>query len=86
MAYGVEIARLALQQLRALPRAIQQRLGARIGNLGHDPHPPGSRKLLGQNDYRIRVGDYRIIYEIDSETMSVTVAVVPHRRDAYRQR
>jgi len=58
VAYAIQIARPALRQLRRLPGDMQSRLRPHISALSEDPRPPGSRKLVGQNDYRIRVGDY----------------------------
>lgn len=86
MAYAVQIARPALRQFHSLPRNIQERLGPHIRSLGETPRPPGSRKLVGQTDFRIRVGDYRVVYQLDDEQALVTVTVVLHRKDVYRRR
>lgn len=86
MAYAVQIARPALRQFRSLPGDIQERLRSHIRALGEAPRPSGARKLVGQDDYRIRVGDYRVVYEVDDSTALVTVTAVLHRKDAYRRR
>ena len=86
MAYAVQIARPALRQFRALPGEVQERIRAQIRSLSDNPRPQGARKLAGQDVYRIRIGDYRVMYEVDDATSLVTVTVVLHRKDAYRQR
>jgi mRNA interferase RelE/StbE len=53
--------------------------------LADDPRPPGAVKLAGRDDYRIRVGDYRIVYAVDDEEGLVIVARIAHRRDVYRR-
>ena len=83
--YRVEIARSAEKQLRKLSKQQQQRLAKAMGALAHDPHPPGSRKLQGYNDvYRMRVGSYRIVYEMFEDRLIVLVIKIGHRRDVYR--
>ena len=63
---------------------MQERLKPRILALGEDPRPPQAVKLTGQNAYRIRVGDIRVIYEIHDRVLLVVVLRVAHRRDVYR--
>ena len=84
MNYSVLILRRAQKELARLPLGIYERTKEAIRNLGDDPKPPGCRKLAGREGWRIRVGDYRIIYEIDAAQHSVTVLHVGHRRDVYR--
>ena len=84
MNYTVLILRRAQKELARLPLGIYERTKEAIWNLGNDPKPPGCRKLAGREGWRIRVGDYRIIYEIDPAQHSVTVLHVGHRRDVYR--
>lgn len=59
MAYVIQVARPAVRQFRSLPRTVQKRVRPHISTLAENPRAPGSRKLVGENDYRIRVGDYR---------------------------
>ena len=80
----VLILRRAQKELARLPLGIYERAKEAIPNLGNDPEPPGCRKLAGREGWRIRVGDYRIIYEIDPAQHNVTVLHVGHRRDVYR--
>ncbi len=85
--YRVEFARPALKEFEALPRQAQERIAPRITALAEDPRPRGVEKLKGQSDqYRIRVGSYRVIYTIEDDRLIVTVVRVADRRDAYRKR
>jgi mRNA interferase RelE/StbE len=83
--YRVEIARRALKALAELPRGEQQRVRAAIDLLADNPRPPGCTKLIGEDDaYRVRVGVYRIVYEVLDDSLLVHVVRVGHRRDVYR--
>jgi len=84
MNYSVLILRRAQKELTRLPVEAYERAKTAIQNLGSDASPPGCRKLTGREGWRIRVGDYRIIYEIDAEQRCVTVLHIGHRRDVYR--
>ncbi len=85
MGYRVEFAPGARRQFGKLPRPVQVRLGARIDALATNPLPPGSEKLAGEEAlWRIRAGDYRIIYSIEREVLLVLVVKVGHRRDVYK--
>lgn len=73
------------KDLQSIPRAMVSRLLDRIDRLPANPTPPQSTKLQGaERLYRLRVGDYRIIYEVDREAEQITVHYVRHRRDVYR--
>jgi mRNA interferase RelE/StbE len=83
--YRVEIARRAVKALAALPRTEQQRVRAAIDLLAENPRPPGCVALTGEaHAYRVRVGDYRIVYEVFDDRLVVQVVRVGHRRDVYR--
>lgn len=84
-AYRVEIQRSAESDLSRLGSVLVGRLRTALESLASDPRPPGSRKLAGSEAYRLRVGDYRIVYEVDDRRQIVTVARVRHRRDVYRR-
>ena len=87
MAYQVAILPAALRQLSKLPRIAQERIQQRIDALSDDPRPPGTKALAGRSGfYRLRVGDYRVIYEIRDEILTVLVVRVGHRREVYRNR
>ena len=72
------------KQLQRLQPVDYRRIKQHIDALADDPRPPGIKKLTGQEGYRLRVGTYRILYDIDDEARLVTVYRVKHRRDVYR--
>jgi mRNA interferase RelE/StbE len=84
--YRVEIARRAVKSLAALPRTEQQRVRAAIDLLADNPRPPGCTKLTGEeHTYRVRVGEYRILYDVLDDRLIVQVVRLGHRRDVYRR-
>lgn len=85
MPYTVEIDTKAAKEIRALPRQDQARIIARAQALASNPRPPGCVKLSGtSNLWRIRMGVYRILYEIQDDRLVILVVRVGHRRDVYR--
>jgi mRNA interferase RelE/StbE len=85
MTYRIEVKRSARKALLALPHDVQRRLSEAIDALASDPHGPGARKLTGSDIlYRIRVGDYRVVYEVHDDRLLIYVVKVGHRRDIYR--
>ncbi len=82
--YTVSIARAAQRALARIANPDYNRLVAAIQSLATNPRPPGCAKLTGREAWRIRVGTYRVIYEIDDGPRIVTVIDVGHRRDIYR--
>ncbi len=85
MAYAVEFSPNAEREFRKLAPEIQRRLSLHIDSLGQDPRRSGAKKLKGREDlWRIRVGDYRIVYEVRDRTLVVLVVRLAHRRDVYR--
>ena len=83
-AYSVLFRESVRKDLDSIPQRDLKRIFIRIGNLASDPRPAGSEKLSGQERYRVRQGDYRIIYSIQDFELTVWVVKVAHRRDAYR--
>jgi len=83
--YSLEIKRSAAKELAQLPPKDRGRVVARIQSLADDPRPVGAEKLSGQERYRIRQGDYRILYEIEDQVLRVVVVKLGHRRDVYRR-
>ncbi len=84
MSYAVELSPAAARQLRKLDRAAAQRVIAAIDLLAGTPRPPGARKLAGgAGEWRVRTGDYRIVYEIHDRRLMVLVVAFGHRRDIY---
>ena len=83
--YEVYLERSAENDLRRLTPSIFHRILPHIKTLSGNPRPSGCRKITGSsNDWRIRIGDYRIIYEIDDESKTVRIMRVRHRREVYR--
>ncbi len=82
--YKLLIKRSAAKELEKLPPKVRRRVASQIDALGTTPRPPGVEKLSGQEKYRIRQGDYRVLYAIDDDAQTVTVVKIGHRRDVYR--
>ena len=82
--YAVGVGRSAQKEIRDLDPAVLSRVMAALRRLAEDPRPPGCKKLVGSRDlWRLRVGDYRVIYRIDDTQRTVEVVVVRHRSAAY---
>jgi mRNA interferase RelE/StbE len=84
-AYRVLITRSAEKEIEHLPDGVRRLVVRRIVALADEPRPQGSQKLSGEDKYRIRQGDYRIVYTIEDVIVTVTVVRVAHRSDVYRQ-
>lgn len=83
--HRVQIARRAIKTMDALPRKEQQRVRAAIDLLSETPRPPGCVALTGEaSTYRVRIGSYRIVYEVHDAVLLVQVVRVGHRREVYR--
>lgn len=82
--YQVTVLKRARKALASLPPQVRQRLMQSIDNLAQDPRPAGCLKMTGVNSWRIRVGDYRILYDIEDSVLTVLVVDLGHRRDIYR--
>jgi mRNA interferase RelE/StbE len=82
--YQIEWKTSALKELKRLDRKIIPRIISAVESLSNEPFPTGIRKLQGaDNTYRIRVGDYRIIYEVIKRRIVIVILHVRHRKDAY---
>lgn len=81
--YTVVLTRTAQKQLDKLPDSVAETLLDAIEQLAVDPRPDGYRKLKGRLGYRIRKGDYRVIYDIQDDVLTVEVVAVGHRRQIY---
>jgi len=84
MKYTILVERYAQKQLLKLDKKVIPTIKTTIAGLAEDPRPQGFIKLKGEDAYRIRVGNYRIIYEIDDDKIIVTVITVGHRKDVYK--
>jgi len=83
--YEVKFATSAAREFRSLSTELKYRISAAIDGLSQNPRPPGVRRLVGHERlYRIRVGQYRVVYEIDEKQQLVRITRVRHRREVYR--
>jgi mRNA interferase RelE/StbE len=83
--YAITFARSARRELETLDASVVRRVISKIEALAQVPRPSGSRKLQGeQNLWRIRIGDYRIVYSVDDRQRTVDIIRIRHRRDVYR--
>lgn len=82
--YRIVVTSAARRVINHLEVSIKTRILARIDTLASNPRPPGAIKLEGQQSYRVRVGDYRIVYMVEDEIVTVTIIRVGHRREVYR--
>jgi mRNA interferase RelE/StbE len=86
MTYAVTVAPAAARQLRKLDAVARRRVQAVIETLAGNPRPPGAVKLVGgSGEWRVRSGDYRVVYEIDDGVLVILVVAVAHRRDVYER-
>lgn len=81
--YRVELRPAAVRALRKLDPEIQRRIQGAITLLAQDPRPPSSRRLRGRPGFRVRIGDYRIIYTVADDVLLVVVVALGHRREIY---
>jgi len=84
MSYSVETTSSAERDLKKLPPEDARRVGKRLKELKHDPRPSGTKKLRDSPFYRVRVGGYRIIYDVLDDENRVVILRIRHRREAYR--
>lgn len=84
MSYKVTIKKSAQKEIKALPKNVIKRVLVKIKQLADEPRPSGCRKIVGTEDtWRIRVGNYRIIYNVFDDVLLIEVIAVKHRKDAY---
>lgn len=84
MTYRVEFTAAAARQVKKLPRPARDRVLEAIDGLADSPRPHGAKKLVGeQTAWRIRIGDYRVIYDVFDAQLTVTVVRAAHRREVY---
>jgi len=81
--YKIELRAAAARALRKLDPQVARRVRAAIALLAEDPRPPASRPLRGRPAWRVRVGDYRVVYTIEDDVLLVVVVTPGHRRDVY---
>lgn len=83
--YQITFTRSARKELQSLPPAITHRILIKVESLAKEPRPAGCRKLQGPtNLWRLRIGEYRVVYDIDDENIIIDIMIVRHRSEAYR--
>lgn len=82
--YEVDLTPAAVRSLRRLDPPARRRVQAAIDLLADNPRPPAASKLVGSSDWRVRTGDYRIIYAIEDDRLVILVLALGHRREIYR--
>lgn len=82
--YELSILPSALRSLSRLDHPIRKRVATKINALAENPRPQGAMKLVGSEHWRIRIGDYRVVYDIEDAQLIVLVVEVGHRREIYR--
>lgn len=86
MSYRIEVKRSAAKVLRKMPKADQKRIAEKIDSLAENPPDPDTTKMKGNNPFhKIRVGDYRIIYEIQEKIFVILIVKIGHRKDVYKR-
>jgi len=83
VAYRIAIKNSAIKSLSKIPEPYYSALKQSIYALAENPRPVSCKKLKGRNSYRIRVSDYRVIYEIEDNVLSIEVIAIGHRKDIY---
>lgn len=87
MTYRVALSPMAARQLRELDAPVRRRIQAALELLAEQPRPPSATRLVGgAGEWRVRTGDYRIVYEIDDDRLLILVLRIGHRRDVYAGR
>jgi mRNA interferase RelE/StbE len=82
--YQVELCRQAYKDLESIPKDYSRLIVQHIDSLENDPRPNDSKKLKGDAGFSLRVGTYRVLYDIEEKTKVVTIYRIKHRREAYR--
>ncbi|PYI43568.1 MAG: type II toxin-antitoxin system mRNA interferase toxin, RelE/StbE family [Verrucomicrobia bacterium] len=84
MSWTVEVQRPAEKELAALPLQARERVASALRAMEDDPFPHGDKKLKARDGYRVRVGDYRILFTVNRAARLVRVGAIGHRKDVYR--
>lgn len=86
MTFRIELTKSAAKTLKAIPKTAQKRIAKKIESLAESPPEPAKTKMKGDNPFhRVRVGDYRIIYEIQNEILLILILKIGHRKEVYRR-
>ena len=85
MSYKIEVKKSAARALKKIPKADRKRIADKIDSLAENPPSPDTTKMKGNNPFhKVRVGDYRIVYEIQEDVLLILIVKVGHRKDIYR--
>lgn len=85
MSYKIELKPSVIRTLAKIPKDDQKAIRLRIDSLANTPFPPNAKKLEGEEDlYRVRAGDYRIIYQVHKKILLIVVLAIGHRKEVYR--
>ena len=85
MAYQLEFTPAAIRDLKRLPKSLQTEVKSAINSLAYDPRPHGYQKLAGPDElYRIRCGEYRVLYQILDDVLIIVIVRARHRREVYK--
>jgi mRNA interferase RelE/StbE len=82
--YTLEVLPVAARAIRKLPPEMKRRIEGVIETLADEPRPPAAKKLTGRPEWRVRTGDYRVLYRIEDGRLTVVIAHAGHRREVYR--
>ncbi|WP_047523510.1 type II toxin-antitoxin system RelE family toxin [Microbacterium sp. ZOR0019] len=85
MTYSVQILPVAVRTIRKLPPEAKRRVEAVIELLAEDPRPPAAKKLSARPEWRVRSGDYRVLYRIEDRMLTVVIVHAGHRRDVHER-
>ena len=85
MSYNVELSKQAIKNLKSIPQNYVRNIYNHLKELEQNPHPKGSIKMAGsENTYRLRVGVYRIVYDVFEKELIIKVITIDHRKDVYK--
>ncbi len=85
MTYRIDVLPAAVRAIRKLPPEAKRRIQAVIDVLAEEPRPPAAKKLTARPEWRVRTGDYRVLYRIEDEVLTIVVVHTGHRRDVYEK-
>ena len=84
MSFDVRLSKIAERNLAKIPKRDGERIRTALRILEYDPYPPAARKLVNVEAWRVRIGNYRIIYDVREQELLVLVITIGHRKDVYR--
>ncbi|SDP20032.1 mRNA interferase RelE/StbE [Microbacterium testaceum StLB037] len=85
MTYRIDVLPAAVRAIRKLPPEAKRRIQAVIDVLAEEPRPPAAKRVTARPEWRVRTGDYRVLYRIEDEVLTIVVVHAGHRRDVYEK-